>query len=210
MSTTSLSLLSSALFLALTSSAFAASSVDLTVKGSITPSACTPALSDGGAVDYGKIAAKDLNLDKETSLPIQSMQFSVSCDAATLMAIRTIDNRVGSSSGGPDSEKFGLGLINSTEKLGYMGLKFATSQVVDGAPAGSVSSENKEGPWMNSRYWAHEIYVAPSVPSGSAPIPAKLWTAELRIAPKIAPTSELTLTGEVPMDGSVTVEVVYL
>lgn len=62
---------------------FAASSVDLTVKGLITPSACTPALSGGGTVDYGKISAKDLKADQQTFLPTQIVQFSVTCDAAT-------------------------------------------------------------------------------------------------------------------------------
>lgn len=63
---TPVSLLSSALLLAMTSSVFAASSVDLSVKGLITPSACTPSLP--GDVDFGKIAAKDLNIDTSTAL----------------------------------------------------------------------------------------------------------------------------------------------
>jgi type 1 fimbria pilin len=42
----SLALLSTSLLLATASPAFAASSVDLTVKGLITPNACTPALSE--------------------------------------------------------------------------------------------------------------------------------------------------------------------
>lgn len=211
MNTTTLSLLGSALLLTATTCTYAASSVELTVKGLIVPSACTPALSAGGVVDFGKIAAKDLNADKETALPTQQLQFSISCEAATLMAVRPLDNRTGSSSGGLDPEKFGLGLINNgTEKLGYMGVRFLNTQIVDGQPASSVSSSQKEGPWIYSRYWAHELYLAPSLPGGTAPIPAKLWTGEMRIYAKIAPTSELTLTGEVPVDGSVTVEVVYL
>ena len=40
--------------------AFAASSADLSVTGLITPSACTPSLSDGGIVDHGKLTVKDL------------------------------------------------------------------------------------------------------------------------------------------------------
>lgn len=80
---TSVSLLSSALLLAITSSAFAASSVDLTVKGLITPSACTPSLP--GDVDLGKIAAKDLYQDSYTPLEKKTLQLSVNCDAATLL-----------------------------------------------------------------------------------------------------------------------------
>ncbi len=49
----SLTLLSSVLLLANALPTFAASSVDMTVTGVITPSACTPSLP--GAVDFGKI-----------------------------------------------------------------------------------------------------------------------------------------------------------
>lgn len=62
----SLTLACTALLLASTAPAFAASSVDLTVKGLITPSACTPNLP--GTVDFGKISAKDLNQDSQTQL----------------------------------------------------------------------------------------------------------------------------------------------
>ncbi|MFE4459165.1 DUF1120 domain-containing protein [Nocardia tengchongensis] len=51
-----------------------ASSVDLTVTGIITPSACTPTLTNGGIVDYGKTSAR-------------YSQLTVTCDAATLMAL---------------------------------------------------------------------------------------------------------------------------
>jgi type 1 fimbria pilin len=54
--------------LASAGNAIAASSVDLTVKGSITPSACTPLLSSGGVADFGKISVKDLRPDNPTYL----------------------------------------------------------------------------------------------------------------------------------------------
>ena len=54
--------LATALLISASAAAMAASSVDLSVKGVITPNACTPSLSGGGVVDYGKISAKDLNL----------------------------------------------------------------------------------------------------------------------------------------------------
>lgn len=56
----SISLLAAAIVLSGASTAFGASSVDLTVKGLITPSACTPSLSNGGMADYRKISAQDL------------------------------------------------------------------------------------------------------------------------------------------------------
>lgn len=99
----------------------AASSVDLAVKGLITPSACEPSLSNGGVYELGKIPAKDLNLDQTTPLPAQRLNLVITCDASTLMAIEPRDNRSGSN----QSEflsNFGLGLNNNTEKLGYITL----------------------------------------------------------------------------------------
>ena len=83
----SLTLLSAALLLNMFSPAHAASSTDLTVRGLITPSACAPALSGGGVIDFGKLSASDLKPDNPTSLPEHSFQMTVSCDAPTLFGL---------------------------------------------------------------------------------------------------------------------------
>ncbi|MBD8090244.1 DUF1120 domain-containing protein [Pseudomonas fluorescens] len=187
---------------------FAASSVDLTVKGLITPSACTPALSGGGTIDYGKISAKDLNADQSTDLPMQTLQFTVTCDAATLVAMEAKDNREGSDSNN-DSMEFGLGLINGTEKLGGMQLRLVSS-VADGVPVSTVGS------YDDGKTWGYELalmrgnLIAPAVAGVNAPIPVQAWNADLRVQPFIAKTSGLTLTNEVAIDGSVTLTVRYL
>ncbi|WP_392891128.1 DUF1120 domain-containing protein [Pseudomonas migulae] len=77
--------------------ALAASSTELTVTGFITPSSCTPSLSDSGIVHYGKISAKDLNQNTATPLEDRTVTLSVNCDAPTAMALLGIDNRIGSS-----------------------------------------------------------------------------------------------------------------
>lgn len=110
-----------ALLLAGAGNAVAASSIDLAVKGTITPSACTPTLANGGVVDYGKISAKDLKVDSHTRLPSQKLQMTVDCEAATLFALAAKDNREGTESS-LDYYNFGLGLINGSEKLGYLEL----------------------------------------------------------------------------------------
>ncbi|PNA52870.1 hypothetical protein C1Y14_34105, partial [Pseudomonas sp. MPR-R5B] len=56
-----LAALATLVMLATSGAAVAASSVDLTVTGLITPTACTPSLSANGVVDHGKISAKDLS-----------------------------------------------------------------------------------------------------------------------------------------------------
>lgn len=197
-----------ALLVASSATAFAASSVDLTVKGLITPSACTPALSNGGAVDYGKISAKDLNIDKVTPLAQQSLQLTVTCDAATLMALDADDNRAGSNHGN-DMMEFGLGLINDTEKLGAMTLRLM-SPIADGVGVKAIGSEDGGVTWFSERYLMPENLISVANTSADAPIPVQVLTSEIHVDPKIAPASGLTLTNEAAIDGSVTITVRYL
>ena len=186
----------------------AASSVDLTVKGLITPSACTPTLSNGGAVDYGKISAKDLKVDQQTFLDSQTVQFTVTCDAATLMAMEAKDNREGSDANNDEME-FGLGLINGTDKLGGMELRML-NPVADSVPVATIGSYDGGVTWGTERNLMRNNLIAPAVAGVNTPIPVQLWTADLNVMPFIAKTSGLTLTNEVAIDGSVTLTVRYL
>jgi type 1 fimbria pilin len=197
-----------ALLAASSATAVAASSVDLTVKGLITPSACTPALSNGGTVDYGKISAKDLNIDKVTPLAEQSLQLTVTCDAATLMALDADDNRAGSNHGN-DMMEFGLGLINDTEKLGAMTVRLI-SPIADGVAVKAIGSEDGGVTWFTERYLMPENLISVANTSADAPIPVQVLTSEMYVSPKIAPANGLTLTNEAAIDGSVTITVRYL
>ncbi len=208
----SVSVLSSALLLTMTSLAFAASSVDLTVKGLITPSACTPSLSQGGVADYGKIAAKDLRSNEPTPLPITTLEFGVACEAATRFALNAVDNRPGS--GTEASYSFGLGLINETEKLGNF-VMLLTHYVADNLPVTKLASRDNGATWdANSEdaIWMRGRLAAFGDDSTGnwAPSVMTRLSSDLIIQPYIAPSGELTLTQEQPIDGSATVELLYL
>ncbi|KAF1028746.1 MAG: Protein GltF [Pseudomonas sp.] len=187
---------------------FAASSVDLTVTGLITPSACEPTLSNGGTVDYGKISAKDLRPDQPTFLPTQNLQLTVTCDAATLMALEAKDNREGSDYNN-DLMEFGLGLVNGTEKLGAMTVRLL-SPVADGVASRTIGSDDGGATWFVERYLMRNNILSVADASTVAPMPVQLLTSNFEVSPKIAPTSQLTLNNEVAIDGSVTVTVRYL
>ncbi|MCR4539240.1 DUF1120 domain-containing protein [Pseudomonas sp. 18.1.10] len=192
-------------------SARANSSVNLSATGKITPSACEPRLSNGGEYDLGKIPAKDLNLDQPTALPVQTLQLELTCEALTLVALKPRDNRSGSSSDSQYTFRFGLGRVNGNEKVGSMVLDLQ-SILADGNPMYAIGSEGPTG-------WAPTDIISPtfitsftssrSIPN-LAPMPIQRLTADLRIAPRIAPANTLTLTKEVPIDGSVTLEINYL
>lgn len=204
----SLIVLASAVFIANGPLALAASSTDLTVKGSITPSACVPAMSQDGIVEYGKIPAKDLLIDRATFLPPVTLQLKVTCAAQTLFALNTRDNRLGTAHVS-QPYYYGLGLINGNQKLGKYEIG-VFNPVADtlvyplfSFDYGTTWIVNSFGSYMGHDYWNA---------FGDTPTPKALSsvTVDLRIATSIAPARGLTLAGEVPLDGSATLDVVYL
>lgn len=191
--------------------AHAASTVDLNVSGKITPSACEPNLSEGGVYDLGKIAAKDLYVDQPTPLPAQNLQLKLTCQALTLVALKPRDNRPGSHFDSDNSLKFGLGLVNGNEKVGSLFLNL-TSIEADGAQLYGIGSVGTSG-------WGPTNILSPTFLTSFthnrstpdiAPAPIQRLTANVLITPRIAPANTLTLTREVPIDGSVTLDINYL
>ncbi|NVZ56889.1 DUF1120 domain-containing protein [Pseudomonas edaphica] len=207
---TSLSLLSAALLLTSASSAFAASSIDLTVKGLITPSACAPSLSSGGVIDHGKIASKDLKPDNWTVIGNHTLQLAITCEAPTLVALKGIDN-VGDSH--DPMNRYGLGLV-SGQKLGGYSLTFgnpiadnAAISVIESSDNGLTWQENIPGDTWPAAYLAS---FGDRSTGSWAPTPVRLVTADLKVQTLIAPTAGMDLTTEVPIYGSATIEVKYL
>ncbi|MBV7548971.1 DUF1120 domain-containing protein [Pseudomonas sp. PDM26] len=202
-----LTLLSSAFLLAGASCAFAASSTDLTVTGTITPAACTPSLSNGGLVDNGKISAKDLNPTQNTELGKHPLQLTVACDASTQFALNPIDNRAGTAS---TSGWFGLGLTDANEKLGFVYVAVRNA-LADGQPASAISSEDEGLTWESTGWTIAGVLLSVgSASDSSAPIAVKDLTMDFEVQTFIAPANNLTLTDEVDMDGSATFEMKYL
>lgn len=197
-----------ALLAASAANAFAASSVDLAVKGSITPSACTPTLANGGLADFGKLSAKDLHPDRHTYLSYQTMEMTVTCEAATLFAIAAKDNRAGSESMF-DWYNFGLGLINGSEKLGYLTVS-VSGPMADDINVRTIGSQDGGVTWEREFSLMNNSLTSFADMNTLAPLPMQRLAANLQVAAFIAPTQGLTLTNEVPLDGAVTLTVVYL
>ncbi|MBM6443783.1 DUF1120 domain-containing protein [Pseudomonas mohnii] len=201
-----LAALSSTALISVAPFALATSSTDLTVTGVITPQACTPSLSGGGMVDNGKISAKDLNQDKETILPPQTLQMTIACDAPTLFALDSTDNKAGTSSNG----WFGLGLTDAGEKIGFVYLA-GQNPVADGNAVRMIESEDDGASWELRNWLIPESLSAFAAASGPiTPTPIKDLAMDLDVQTYIARADSLTLTDEVTLDGSATIEVKYL
>ncbi|WP_443694652.1 DUF1120 domain-containing protein [Pseudomonas sp.] len=209
----SLAALTAAIALVGSGMTFAASTVELTVTGLITPSACTPTLSGSGKVDHGKIAAKDLNPTAPTILPTARLQLSVDCEAQTLFALRSTDNRPGSSMDGQGGSGYGLGLINNLQKIGifWISLRDPVADNVAVEPIESLDgvswSAIDDVMWMSEKLAA---FGDGSTGQNRKPIPIKNVVTEMLIDTTIAAANNLDLSNEVLIDGSATIEVKYL
>lgn len=205
----SLNTLMTALMLAGAGNSFAASSVDLAVKGLITPSACVPQIANGGTFDIGKLSAKDLSFESPSRLEKHTTRFNVTCESATLIALKTQDNRVGSAYQDQEYGSLGLGLINGNQKLGFFYV-YLDSPLADGVPARIIESFDGGPTWEEGGALRPTSIASVADSVALAPIPVQSLITDMLIAPFIAPTKTLTLTEEVPIDGSATVTVIYL
>ena len=186
---------------------YAASTVDLAVKGLIIPSACTPSLSSGGIIDHGKISAKDLRPDNPTLIGTHTMTMAVICDAPIQFALHSVDNRAGSSA---SPANYGLGLINGTQKLGWF-LLTVRNPVADGAQMQSIVSGDGGNTWYGDNAWDAGLYVSiATMADPSQPASVKELVTDLEVQTVIARSDGLDLSNEVTIDGSATLEVKYL
>lgn len=190
------------------SMAIAASSADLTVTGTLTPSACIPTLSAGGRVDHGKISAKSLNQEIPTDLPRQTVQFAINCEALRPLKLAVIDNRQGSST---SDKAYGLGFINGTQKLGGFFVNMLNA-MDDGVPRLTLGSKDGGATWSFTQWMdpTYPLYTVSLFSDTSRPIQAKNVTMDLTIITSIARADSLNLTEQVTLDGSITLEVGYL
>ena len=199
--------LASALLITGTAPAFAASTVDLTVKGIITPNACNPSLTGGGVIDHGKMSAKDLNTDTSTPLPVQVMQMIVTCDAPVLFALRSTDNRADSS---PGDNVFGLGMINGTQSLGSYSLTM-DSPLADGVVVRGIISGDNGTTWTSGTSFQKGAYLSVATATGAArPLATQQLVTNVVVNTHINRTDGLDLSNEVNIDGAATLEVMYL
>ncbi|MGY2259737.1 DUF1120 domain-containing protein [Pseudomonas sp. SDO55104_S430] len=199
--------LSGALLLAFTPVVLAASSADLSVTGSITPSACAPTLSGGGIIDHGKLTSKNLAQTLPTRLPPGEMQLQVVCEGPTLFTLTTLDNRSGTSAVNPNYH--GLGTVNEDQNLGSVGLGVFEPRA-DNNPVITIMSRDNGANWAPSSYLGHSGLTAfANAADPRTPIPLQTLSASLRANTIIAPAKDLTLLDELAIDGHVTLQITY-
>lgn len=206
----SLAALTGALLIVYGTVALAASSVDLSVKGAIIPSACTPSLSNGGLVDYGKISTQDLNPTGMTELPKAIFKLAITCEGPSVFALDVQDNR--SSIAGP-SVSFVLGRISPTNWIAVYLLTMENVSTDDPA-AYPIYSIDNGSTWIYSPQQdipANTLNAFGNRSSGTrAPVPLSEVSLDLVVQSFIFPKNYVPEGETIALDGSATFELRYL
>lgn len=193
-----------------------AQSVDLRVTGTINPHACTAAIGGGGIIDFGEIPAKTLNKTAATVLPTKSVPFSITCVAPTLVAVTPFDNRGDSMIRGlnamTDDVNFGLGTAGDAKIGGYTMQFEPGTFTADGRPVFTVASLTDGATWIASTFGRLQ---RPQLRSwsrtaGGTPVAFSNLAGMLTVTAAINRTDALPITQKIELDGSATIELVYL
>ncbi|RPE01230.1 DUF1120 domain-containing protein [Candidatus Pantoea deserta] len=208
---------------------YAADSATLSLTGSISPSSCDVSLS-AESIDFGRIPASSLD-EEFNEMMSAPFNVSVTCDAATAVAVQAVDNRLSSAMSPAELESsmgvtfpaltekhiFGLGNDSANEKVGAMVMTI-TEATLGGVANNNVLSSSDKSAWTMHRVsstssfpLAKDSYFAlgKTVESISpAPVTNSNYTLKSGVFLKRAgkyPSGE-----EVNVDGNVTFSIVYL
>lgn len=196
--------------------------VRLDLRAQATPGACMPRLTPG-ALDLGTVQRASLRTDAANPLPRRSVQLQVNCSGPTRMALKLLDNRAGADpattawvAGLPDDVRFALNRRGGGV-VGVYALSFGAvmadgqaMQVLRGTGEQAVDWSPQADGAALQRYDVQGAVYAFSPPGRTAPAPLTEMSAPLQVDVQLAPSSMVEAGTEVLIDGSVTIEMVYL
>jgi len=207
-----------------------AESVDLSIKGNITPVACTPEIAGGGVIDYGTIAGDSLKADDFTYLPARTTNLTIHCDAPAKIALKVTNNRTGTVPGRPiknaydkptdgaklfgteNAPTLGLGMANENA-IGGWAATF-TNPLADDVKADVILTSNTGTNWIKNSWLSPTLNgtrLSSMAKTGElVPVAARIFSYDIKVESYINKSSELDLSKPAALDGSATIELVYL
>ncbi|TDA48289.1 DUF1120 domain-containing protein [Burkholderia pyrrocinia] len=214
-------------FLAATSSVYAqTSTTEVRVIGTITPAACTPVLGGGGVIDYGAIDPEILDPTDFTKLAEKSVPLTITCNAPAKVGLKVTDNRASSlvpnimktvASNLIDTYNFGLGTVAGKNVGGYVMRTVQgsfTGDIGDGNPAdiSVLSTGNGGTSWITPTpgNLGKPYMMSWGINSAGGPVAYQVINGTFTVIAVLNKKSELPLTQTVPLNGSATLELVYL
>jgi hypothetical protein len=189
--------------------------------------ACLPTLGNGGVIDYGDIRVSDLSSTQVNQLGQKSTSLTITCTSPTKVAYTFTDNKADSAISdltiGSESDqalRFGLGKTSAGVNLGAMDIYLTTSSdtetntTIDGEKGYTIHGPASQNEWYT---YANDItqngeVVSFSTTDTSDAVPASITNAteQLIVDAAIQDSSTLNITDTTPLDGSVTISLLYL
>ena len=224
-----------AVALAMSSSAYAVS-FDLGVTGTITPAACVPSVGSS-TIALGTVPTEMLSADTETLLPLKTTTFSITCDAPVKVALKASDNRSGTVKTpsknltlfndqilypGQDYTTFGLGTDAAGNKIGLWVPALQVSSITTDTESsvGVLYTSDGGSTWGKNDLSYQRLSNATAGAAGSlktfaktgetTPMAFTTVSGTIAVQTVIAPTSALDLSEAITLNGSATIELVYL
>ncbi|UWM63786.1 DUF1120 domain-containing protein [Enterobacter sp. CP102] len=210
------------------SSAFAAETAVLKVTGTLTNSACTPELSNGGVVDYGQIRLGGLSASAVNQLGHKNIDLTINCTAATKVSWNMVDDRADSRAGiivanamangaslSEASQTYGLGLTAGNVKIGnYSMFVNVDSVMADGKSVDPIYVQYGVGNWAKSTNGStqgdniRDFTVAAT--GTTDPLAFQKAVFPLTTSVAIQDTATLAITDDTKLDGQLTISLRYL
>ncbi len=209
--------LTAMLALGFTTPAFCASTVDIQVTGTLVPSACTPILSVS-TLHLGTVSSADLHPERPTAMTEHTPNLTIQCGTPTLYGLRLVDNRAGSAYDSGIAGRLGMGRTAADEQIGAYHLEVDPARsTVDGRRVFLSLGDRTGSLWSISTAQPMALPTDGSllglvdrVGVDTGAVVVQMAQLGIRAHGVIAPARSLTLTDAVPLDGHVTVELVYL
>ena len=224
-------LLVASILTAAVGAAYAGPTAELTVTGTIVAPACNIVLSSDGKADFGDIARGTLSATASTALGSRAITADVTCDAMTAIAIKTTDNRPTQKPAGnmnvkfenivpataslPTANIYGLGVSSNSKPIGGYAIRVGGIKVntitmpnVGLSPTGLASSWTNQGASANLSQT--NAFMMGSTTSGMPYANGDTFSFPMDVAASIDLSGNIPGTEDVSLDGSATLEVVYL
>ncbi|MCS2159798.1 DUF1120 domain-containing protein [Scandinavium sp. H11S7] len=214
-----------ALIAAATSSAMAAPTTTLQVKGALIMSACVPNLSNGGVVDYGNIGIGGMSATDTNQIGSKDITLTITCDAPSKVAFTMMDDRsdslhaleVESADGASSTSasavgfEFGLGKTANNVNIGAYNVRVSNA-ITDGANAADIS-KTTSGTWKNGVGFMDSTggAIATAAATGTlTPVAFTTGVFPMQISAAIQGTDVLAISDDTILDGQATISLVYL
>lgn len=213
------------------SSAFSAETAVLKVQGTLTNSACTPELSNGGVVDYGNIHLGDLSATANNQLGMRDVSLTIQCTAPTKVSWNMVDDRVdsradipvenglfggGTNNAGPTDQLYGVGKAGDVKIGNYSLFLKLDSITADGKAADGIYAQNYAtgSTWVKSTngstQGAHIRDFTVANPGTLEPVAFQTAVFPMATSLAIRDTTTLAITDDTQLDGQLTISLRYL